>query len=558
MEKTLKYLPLGGVTGVTKNMHLYEYNDQVLIVDCGLGFADETMIGIDLMLPDISYLTNSAKGGSASGGKKIVGIAITHGHEDHLGALPYLLPDLPGEFDIYATPLTAAFINEKLKEFGINKKAISVNFDKDILLGNFMFSFIRITHSVPDTSNIFIKTPVGNIYHGSDFKFDFTPYDGKKTDFAKIVRKADEGIMCLMSDCLGSERPGFTASEREVADKIYNEMKKTTGKFIFTTYSSNISRLNQALDAAKALNRRVSFVGRSVLKAKDVGTSLGYMKIDRNLEIDPKAVKNYNDKQIVLIVAGSQGQENSALTRIVNGDHKDISINSNDCVVFSSDPIPGNEVAVNALIDDISKLGARVLYSDISERLHVSGHGSQGDLSLMMSLVRPRKIIPIGGTYKHMMAYRELAKRNGFADRDILLPDDGQEVLFTKEDARLGKKIALQNVYVDQVSGEEVDTFVLRDRERLSRDGVVIIMAEIDSFGNLVEKPNIVARGFPSGEAQEIINGLRNEIKNNLKGKNKKVSDWNYMRKTVGTIAEKFLIRKVKRRPLVLPVVIEV
>ena len=558
MEKTLKYLPLGGVTGVTKNMHLYEYENQVLILDCGLGFADETMIGIDLMLPDISYLTNSAQGGSASGGKKIVGIAITHGHEDHLGALPYLLPSLPGEFDIYATPLTAAFINEKLKEFGISRRAISVNFDKDILLGPFMFSFIRVTHSVPDTSNIFIKTPVGNIYHGSDFKFDFTPYDGKKTDFAKIVRKSDEGIMCLMSDCLGSERPGFTASEQEVAEKIYNEMKVTTGKFIFTTYSSNISRLNQALDAAKALNRRVCFVGRSLLKAKDVGTNLGYMKIDKNLEIDPKDVRNYNDKQIVLIVAGSQGQENSALTRIVNGDHKDISINSNDCVVFSSDPIPGNEVAVNALIDDISKSGARVLYSDISERLHVSGHGSRGDLSLMMSLTRPKKVLPIGGTYKHMMAYKELAKKNGFLDRDILLPDDGQEVLFTKEDGRLGKKISLQNVYVDQVTGEEVDTFVLRDRERISRDGVVVIMAEVDSFGNLVDRPNIVARGLSSGEAQDITNGLSGEIKNNLKGKNKKVSDWNYMRRTIGTIAEKYLAKKLKRRPLVLPVVIEV
>ncbi len=561
MEKTLKYMALGGVTGVTKNMHLYEYNNQVLIIDCGLGFADETMIGIDLMLPDISYLTkgnNSAQGGLASGQKKIVGIAITHGHEDHLGALPYLLPDLPGEFDIYATPLTAAFINEKLKEFGVGKRAIGINFDKEILLGPFMFSFIRVTHSVPDTSNIFIKTPVGNFYHGSDFKFDFTPYDGKKTDFAKIVRLSDEGILCLMSDCLGSERPGFTASEHEVAEKIYNEMKATSGKFIFTTYSSNLSRLNQALDAARSLNRRVCFVGRSLLKAKDIGTSLGYMKIDKNMEIDLKDVRNYNDKQIVLIVAGSQGQENSALSRIVNGDHKDIFLNPNDCVVFSSDPIPGNEVAVNALIDDISKQGARVLYSDISERLHVSGHGSRGDLSLMMSLVRPKKIIPIGGTYKHMMAYKDLALRNGFSPRDILLPDDGQEVLFTGQDGRLSKKIALQNVYVDQVTGEEVETFVLRDRERISRDGVVIIMIEVDSFGNLVDKPNVVARGLSTTEAGEITNGLNIEIKNNMKGKNKKVSDWNYVRRTIGTIAEKYLVKKLKRRPLVLPVVIEV
>src|SRR3990167_7323538 len=239
MDNVLKYIPLGGVTNVTKNMHLYEYNNQVLIIDCGLGFADETMIGVDLMLPDVSYLTKN--------NKKIVGIAITHGHEDHLGALPYVLPQLQGKFDIFATPLTAGFINEKLKEFNVPKKAIAVNFDKDILLGQFLLSFIRVTHSVPDTSNIFIKTPVGNIYHGSDFKFDFTPYDGKKTDFAKIVRKSDEGIMCLMSDSLGSERLGFSSTELEIGGKILTEIKNTPGKFIFTTYSSNISRLNQVL-----------------------------------------------------------------------------------------------------------------------------------------------------------------------------------------------------------------------------------------------------------------------------------------------------------------------
>jgi len=551
MDNTLKYLPLGGVTGVTKNMHLYEYNNQVLIVDCGLGFADETMIGVDLMLPDVSYFKKNPN-------KKIVGIAITHGHEDHLGALPYILPQLQGNFDIYATPLTASFINEKLKEFNVPKKVISVNFDKDILLGPFLLSFIRVTHSVPDTSNIFIKTPVGNIYHGSDFKFDLTPYDGKKTDFAKIVRKSDEGIMCLMSDSLGAERDGFTNSELPIGNKIYDEMKNTTGKFIVTTYSSNLSRLNQVLDAARALNRRVCFVGRSLLRAKDVGLSLGYVKIDKNMEIDLKDVRNYNDKQIVLIVAGSQGQEGSALSRITNGDHRDITINKNDCVVFSSDPIPGNEVAINALIDDIAKAGARVLYSDVYHGLHVSGHGPKGDLSLMMALVRPQRVLPIGGTYKHMVAYKDLALKNGFLDRNILLPADGQEVLFTKTDARFGKKIAIQNVYVDQVSGEAVDTFVLRDREKISKEGVVIILAEVDTYGALVDKPNVIVRGFSGAEVPEITNGLSIEIKNNIKGKQSKVTDWNYMRKVIGEIAEKYLATKLKRRPLVLPVVIEV
>ncbi len=552
MDNKLKYLPLGGVTGVTKNMHLYEYNDQILIVDCGLGFADETMVGVDLMLPDISYFKKNPN-------KKIVGMAITHGHEDHLGGLPYLLPQLSGKFDIFATPLTAALINEKLKEFGVPNRVITVNFDKDILLGPFMLSFIRMTHSVPDTSNIFIKTPVGNIYHGSDFKFDFTPYDGKKSDVAKIVRKSDEGIMCLMSDSLGSERQGFTPSEHEIAEKIYSEMKNTSGKFILTTYSSNISRLNQVLDAARSLNRRVCFVGRSLLKAKDVGLSLKYMSIDKNMEIDLKEVRNYNDKQIVLIVAGSQGQEGSALSRIANGDHKDISINKNDCVFFSSDPIPGNEVAINALIDDMAKAGARVLYSDVSDRLHVSGHGSQGDLSLLMSLVRPKKVLPIGGTYKHMIAYKTLALKNGFSEQDVLLPEDGQEVFFDKNGgAALGAKNHLQNVYVDQVSGAEVESFVLRDREKISKEGIVIVMSEVDTYGNLTDKPNIIVRGITGGEATEIINGLSSEIKNNVKGRGKKVTDWNYLRRFIATVAEKYLAAKMKRRPLVIPVVIEV
>ena len=547
----LLFLALGGSGEIGMNVNLYGCRGKWLMADMGLTFADPDYPGIDLILPELEFIERRMK--------DLVGIVLTHGHEDHLGALPYILPSLPGDFEIFATPLTAAFISGKLKEFGINKKVNSINFDKDVVLGSFLISFIRITHSVPDTSNIFIKTPIGNFYHGSDFKFDFTPYDGKKTDFAKIVRHADEGIISLMSDSLGSERKGFTASEQEIGQTIYNEMGKTQGKFLFTTYSSNLSRLNQALDAARALNRRVCFVGRSLLKAKDVGLNLGYIKIDRNMEIDLKEVRNYNDKQIVLIVAGSQGQQGSALSRIVNGENRDITLNDKDCVMFSSDPIPGNEVAINALIDEIAQSGARVIYSDIMERIHVSGHGSRGDLSLMMSLVRPQNVLPIGGTYKHMVAYKDLAKKNGFADKNIILPQDGQEVIFNKSgQATLGKKTHLQNVYVDQVSGEEVETFVLRDREKISKEGIVVIMVEVDTYGAVTDRPNIVARGFSAGETAELTKGLPNEIRNNLRSKKTKVTDWNYIRKTISNISEKYILTKLKRRPLVLPVVIEV
>ena len=349
----VSFIPLGGVGDVTKNMYLYEYNSQILIVDCGLGFADQTMLGVDLLLPDINYLAKRIK----SSNVKIIGMILTHGHEDHMGALPFVLPYLPN-FPIFATPLTAALSNEKLKEFGVSRQVNTIAFGKnDVQLGAFKISFIRVTHSVPDSSNIFIRTPIGNFYHASDFKFDLTPYDGKKTDFAKIASVSKEGIMCLMSDCLGAEREGHTPSERTLSQSIEQEMETCEGKFILTTYSSNISRLNQAIHAAEKLHRKVCFVGRSITKVSKIAQKLGYIKLEKDMEVDVKDIKKFNDKEILLLVAGSQGQENSALSRIVNNEHREIKISPLDVIVFSADPIPGNELSINALIDSIAKKG---------------------------------------------------------------------------------------------------------------------------------------------------------------------------------------------------------
>jgi len=550
MNKKISFIPLGGITDVTKNMYLYEYEDSILIVDCGLGFPNETMLGVDLLLPDISYLKSTKK--------KIVGMVLTHGHEDHIGALPYILPQLPN-FPIYGTTLTAALSNEKLKEFGVSNKVQTASFDADVNIGPFGISFIRVTHSVPDTSNIFIKTPAGNFYHGSDFKFDMTPFDGKKTDFTKIARLSSQGVLCLMSDALGAERPGASPTEMDILPILIEEMRTCKGKIILTTYSSNISRLNQAILAARLSGRKVCFIGRSLLKAKDIGQRLGYIKIDKGIEVEQKELRSFKDQNLLLFVAGSQGQEGSALSRLVNGDIRETSIKSTDTVIFSSDIIPGNEVSVNTLIDEISKIGAKVLHSEIAEDIHVSGHGKQYDLMLMMSLVKGENVMPIGSTYRHAAAYRQLARNMGYLDKNILVLEDGQEIIFENGTTRLGQKIQVRNVYVDQLSGEEVESFVLRDREKISKEGVVVLMLELDSnTGQVVGSPNIIARGFSTAENSELNKALVNEIKRNLLNKKGRVTDWAYTRRFIGGIAEKFISLKFRRRPLVLPVVIEV
>src|SRR5258708_1332220 len=544
-------IPLGGIGDVTRNMYLYEYKDQILIVDCGLGFADETMLGVDLLLPDISYLLKT--------NKKIVGMVLTHGHEDHIGSTPFILPQLP-QFPVYGTPLTAALTNAKLQEYRAGRSVQAVPFkNAPVKIGDFSVEFIRVTHSVPDTAHLFIRTPVGNFYHGSDFKFDLTPADGKKTDFQKITRLASSGVLCHLSDCLGSERVGASPSESLIAYHFEREMRDCKGKFIITTYSSNISRLNQAIGVAQKLGRHVCFIGRSLIKAKEVGQKLGYMQIPQGMEIEVNQLKNYADNKVLLLVAGSQGQENSGMARIASGEHKDIKLDSRDVIVFSSDPIPGNEVMVNALVDTIAKAGCRVLYSAISHDFHVSGHGYMHDLMLSMNLVKGKTLLPIGGTFRHMKAYGELAKSQGYAEKDVFLIDDGQEIIFSRTDTKLGRKIPIKKVYVDQISGEEVESFVLRDRQKLSMEGVVIVMAEIDaSNGTLANTPEIVIRGFSPKETGVVQKTLTHVLKQVLQPTQQQVLNWAYIRKRISETAEQKEFKELHRRPLILPVIVEV
>lgn len=551
MDNKVSFIPLGGVGDVTRNMYVYEYQNQILIVDCGLGFADESMLGVDLLLPDINYLLETKK--------RIVGMVLTHGHEDHIGALPFILPQLP-KIPIYATPFTASLANAKLKEFGVVATVNSVSFENNsVNLGPFNCSFIRVTHSVPDTSHIFIKTPAGNFYHGSDFKFDNTPNDGKVSDYERIKKYSSSGVLALMSDCLGSERAGRTNTEMSLVPTFEEEIMRCQGKFIVTTYSSNIARLNQIISVSEKAGRKICFVGRSFIKTKDVASSLGYLSIKQGMEIEIDEIRRYPSNKVTLVIAGSQGQENSGMARVANNEHREIKLDKKDTIMFSSDPIPGNETLVYELIDTIAKKGCRVLYSGLTKNIHVSGHGATEEMLELVNLVRPKNLAPIGGNFRHMAAYGNLMESHGFKRQNIFLIEDGQEVIFSQGGSKLGRRIPVRNVFVDEISGDEVEQFVIRDRQKISQEGIVVIMAEIDiQTGQVVSNPTIILRGLPSADMDLINKTLPKEIKKAFSKNRGRVTNITHIRKVIGDTANSSIFRNTRRKPLIIPVAIEV
>lgn len=549
----LTFISIGGIGDVTKNMYAYIVGNEILLVDCGIGFADSNLPGVDLLIPDISYLKTQI-----AAGKKIVGMLLSHGHEDHIGALPFILPQLP-KFPLYGSTLTAALANAKLTEFGLGPLVSEVLFtDKSINLGVFNVSFIRMTHSILDTSNIVIKTPVGNFYHGSDFKFDFTPVDGKTSDLQSIAAAGRDGIMCLMSDCLGAERHGHSRSEAQISSSFEEEFRKTKGKIIVTTYSSNISRLNQAIDEGIKAGRKICFMGRSLLKARDIGRTLNYMNFPKKYEIKPHDIGRYKPSEVLLLVAGSQAQEFSALTRIANNDDRDIRIEKGDTVIFSADPIPGNEENIYALIDEITKRGAKVVYSDITDEFHVSGHGSENDLKLLISLTNPRYMVPIGGTFRQMVRYRELAKDMGYSENDVYLLDSGQEVHFSKTGVRYGKKVPSASIFLDQVTREEIDNYVVIDRVRIAKEGVMIVMVELNAqTGQIEGTPTILTKGFVYDNKDALEKNLSVIFSKRFASKTEPVTAIGYYKKTIEKATEEVLYKE-GRSPLIVPVIIEV
>jgi len=546
------FLSLGGIGTVTKNMHLYIVGNEILIVDCGIGFAQETTLGVDLLLPDISPLQELLKQG-----KTIVGMVITHGHEDHMGALPFLLPQLP-EFPIFATSFTTVMANEKLRQFNMQPVVQKASFRKPLALGKFTCEFIHVTHSIPDTAHIFIQTSLGNYYHGSDFKFDLTPTDGKHTDFAGIIEAGKKGVTCLISESLGADRHGITPSEQTLKEHFVDILRNIPGRALITTYASHIQRINLIAEAARETKRSICFVGRSFLKTRDLAMQEGLLTFPKEQEISIDKLKKIQDKNILLFIAGSQGQENSALDRIVNNEHRDVHLKPTDTIIFSADPIPGNEPSVTALIDSLSKQNMSLVYEPNANKYHVSGHGSQQETLLLMSLLKPQNVLPISGNFRHQAAYKKLARTFGFTHPQILMPDSGQEVIFQNDKAQLGRKLKLRTIYVDEVSGEELEHYVLHDRKQISQEGIVAVIAEIDSTdGTLVDKAQVIIRGITGKETQDATDIINDALQKGLKP-GVPIADWNYMRKKVRELTEQAIISLLHRKPLILPIVIEV
>lgn len=547
----LRIISLGGSGSVTKNMYVYEFGEDILIVDCGVGFPEAEMLGVDLVIPDISYLRDKKK--------KIRGIVLTHGHDDHIAGLPYILPEL--DCPVYGSRLTAGLAEERLREFGFKGKVFVVDPERPLYLGAFKLSFVRVTHSIPDAFNLIIQTPLGVVFHASDFKFDWTPVMGGPTEVGKIARAGDEGILVLLSDCVRVEKSGYTLSEATLEDSFEREIRKTRGKFIVTTMSSNISRLKTAIEVAVRHNRQVALVGRSINKNLEVAQRLGFIRLPAKMMIRPEQVGHLPAERVALMVAGAQAQVGSSLYQIAQGEHRQIKLTPGDKVVFSSDNIPGNEPAIHSLIDVLARHGAEVSYQEILDDLHVSGHASQTELALMVGLTRPRFVLPIGGTYRHMIRYARLAESMGYPKEKIILPEPGEVVSFDSAGrVSTRERIEVKSVMVDGLGVGDVGQVVLRDRQVLAEEGVVVVIVPVDQTTfTVVGEPDIVSRGFVFVKgAEKLFAGARDEVKALLSRKKGKVTDWHYLRKEIEGRLEEYFFDLTKRRPMILPVVVEV
>lgn len=488
----LRFIPIGGVVDITKNMYVYELykNDElqdIIILDCGIGFPKQHELGIDFVIPDITYLLDKKD--------KIRAIILSHGHEDHISALRYHYEKL-GRPPVYSAKLTALLVEAKCEEYGIKLRVNQIQYRTDYKLGGFTARFIHMTHSIPDTTHVLLKTPVGNFYHGSDFKLDLTPPFSPPPDFYEIAAAGEAGITCLFSDCLGTERPGLTLSESVVGQTFEDEMRSAKGKFIMTTFSSNISRIRQCVEAAIKFNRVICFLGRSMIQNTKLTKEIGYLPIPHSFLIDDKRVKNMPANKVCIIAAGSQGQFDSALSKIANNLNKFIKIEPGDKVVFSSDPIPGQEDDVYDLIERLYMLKAQVVYSHTTERLHASGHGNQDDLKFLIRFTKPKFLIPIGGTIRHQRQYLELLKTLSYKDNQVFLLQEGQTVLFSDGKAKLAEPIETRSVYVDAYGVGDVGNIVLRDRKTLSTEGIVVVVLVFDIHFKLIKSPEFVSRGF--------------------------------------------------------------
>jgi ribonuclease J len=547
----LRIIPLGGLSEIGKNMMAMEYENDIIIIDAGLMFPGEEMLGIDLVIPDISYLLEKKE--------KIRGIVITHGHEDHIGALPYLLPQL--EVPVYSTKLTHGLIEVKLKE----RKALAgaklnvVPYGGHVDLGKFKVEFFHVCHSIPDAAGLIIHTPLGTIVHSGDFKLDYTPVDGKPTDLSRLAQLGAQGVLLLLSDSTYAELPGYTPSERVVGENLDRVMAQAPGRVIVTTFSSLVSRIQQVIDAAAKHQRRVFVIGRSMNDIVRMTLELGYLKAPEGILARIDELKNTPHNKVVFVTTGSQGEPTSALVRIANQDHRHVHILRGDTVVLSATPVPGNEALINRTVDSLFRQGAQVLYDKVAQ-VHVHGHGGQEELKLLLNLVKPRFFMPIHGEFRHLSFHAKLAQSVGIPEKNIFLLEDGDVLELGQWSGKIDGKVSSGNVYVDGLSVGDVGTVVLRDRRMLSRDGIVMVIITVNrQTGKLVGRPDIVSRGFvDTREAKDMLEESRDIVARSLDHSGVRPADWGFIYAKVRDILHKFYYDQTKRRPMILPVMVKV
>ena len=547
----LKIIPLGGLGEIGKNMMVIEYEDDIIIIDAGLMFPEEEMLGIDLVIPDVNYLLEKRE--------KIRGIIITHGHEDHIGALPYLLPSL--DAPVYSTKLTQGLISVKLKE----GKALSeaklkvIPSNGQFTLGKFKVEFFPVCHSLPDSVGLIINTPVGIMVHSGDFKLDYTPVGGKPTDLSRLAQVGAQGVLLLFSDSTYAELPGYTPSERVVGETLDHIMADAPGRVIVTTFSSLVSRIQQVIDAAAKHQRRVFIVGRSMSDTVRMALDLGYLNAPNGILGRLDELKGMSSNKIVLITTGSQGEPTSALVRMANRDHRQVHIHRGDTIVISATPVPGNEGLINRTVDNLFKQGAQVLYSKVAP-VHVHGHASQEELKLLLNLVKPKFFVPVHGEYRHLSFHAKLAQSVGIPKENTFILEDGDVLEISPQAGKITGKVSSSNVYVDGLSVGDISSVVIRDRRMLSRDGIVVVIIAVNrQTGKLVGHPEIVSRGFvDTREAKSMLDESRDLVARILDHSGDRPAEWSFINTKVRDALNKFYYEQTKRRPMILPFMVKV
>ena len=551
--KPIKVSFLGGLNEVGKNMTLFEYGEDMFLVDCGLAFPDQDMLGVDLVLPDFTYVERNAD--------RIRGIVITHGHEDHIGGLPYLLEVL--NVPVYGTKLTIGLIQGKLREHGLlNSASLNVIKPGDVItLGGFTVEAIHVNHSIPDALGLAIRCEGGTIVHTGDFKIDTTPIDGGMMDLGRLAEIGQEGVLCLMSDSTNAERPGFTESERKVGESFETLFRKAgNNRIIVATFSSNIHRVQQIMNVAASLGRKVALVGRSLENVVSISAELGYLNIPEGIVIDINMINRYPADKLVIITTGSQGEPMSALTRMAFSDHRKVEIHPNDYVIISATPIPGNEKTVSRVVNELMKLGADVVYEKMYE-VHVSGHACQEELKMIMGIVKPKYFIPVHGELKHLRKHAGLALSMGIPKENILIADNGRVAEISKKALRCTSTVPAGRVFVDGYGVGDVGSVVLRDRKHLAQDGLVIVAVCIDrESGMIVSGPDVVTRGFVYvKESEELINAAREVAVEAIEAQTDGgYFDWNSIKASLRDEISHLMYERTKRSPMILPVIMEV